>query len=242
MRHITSRALAVTIVLFSAGGAPACFVSPEDTWIMMSPALERTVSHVLVGRLMNLRPDEESAGRFIAEVLVSQAEKGRGVNPGETVRVRFTSPVALQQLTVAQDRDGHGGGQIIPVPGERIRLYTQLNNDTGFVADYPNCFFGLDRRMPATSSPRVDPRSADPIVVTTLGIAAGALGLALMLKLRGRSACRGVAVVELSPPDVEIVRADEDESPRRRGAAVRLDREPLETHRNHRVLLEEVGA
>lgn len=202
MARITSRVLTVAIVLTTSKMVWGCMAAEV---VVRSQELERTVSHVLIGTLKAFRAVEETPGRFIAEVVVAEAEKGKGLTAGDTIRVRFSSPLALEQLLIVAPTEGHGGGQTTPVPGERLRLYTQLTEGSEFVADYPNCFFALDPRAPMANSAHgwtsadAPAMGLDPAVVAMLAIAGASVSLAFFASHRVRANARRAAQLPMAP-------------------------------------------
>lgn len=162
-------ATVVCVLLLTSAAARAGF--DAGVLIQKSPQLEQTVSHILVGRLVAYHQAKSAPGRYVAEVEVSGVEKGEGISPGARIYVHFSSPRTLAQIKTERVVPDCGDRKIDPLPGEWLRVYTQLNGDYEYVADHPDCFFYTGRKPPDGASIR--PPVLIGSTLALLGLAAG---------------------------------------------------------------------
>jgi hypothetical protein len=131
------------------------FAGFDWTLITRSSEQERLASHVVVGRLESFRQLETGSGatsRFAAQILIEGVEKGDGIASGERLQVMFHSTRSLDQLQTDRGvSSGCGDSKIIPLPGDRLRLYVLLDPSGDYVADYPQSFFYVENAEPVSA-------------------------------------------------------------------------------------------
>jgi hypothetical protein len=114
-------------------GALACDLRAEK--VDMTPEeLQRTATHVVVGKVLAVYERPESAGnwrytRYVAEVRVEKAEKGDGLKPGELVYARYWRKAWAGPGQPPPDTAGHRG---LPAVGDTTRIYLARNAYDGF--------------------------------------------------------------------------------------------------------------
>lgn len=101
-------------------------LSPEE--------LRKTATHVVVGQVTAVYTRGETSGNYrythyIAEVRVTEAEKGDGLKKGEPVYVRYWQRQWIGRDKQPPDTIGHRG---LPSQGETIRVYMARNAYDGF--------------------------------------------------------------------------------------------------------------
>src|SRR5262245_7101326 len=101
-------------------------LSPEE--------LRKTATHVVVGQVTAVYTRPETSGNyrythFIAEVRVTETEKGDGLKKGEPVYVRYWQRQWIGRDKQPPDTIGHRG---LPNQGETIRVYMARNAYDGF--------------------------------------------------------------------------------------------------------------
>src|SRR5262245_58104344 len=115
----------ITLVIALATAVPAHAekvpLSPEE--------LRKTATHVVVGQVTAIYTRDETTAEwrythYIAEVRVTETEKGDGLKKGEPVYVRYWHRQWIGREKQRPDTNGHRG---LPNQGETIRVYMARN-------------------------------------------------------------------------------------------------------------------
>jgi hypothetical protein len=119
-------ALATTLSTAATTRAEKVPLSPEE--------LRKTATHVVVGQVTAVYTRTENSGNYrythyIAEVRVTEIEKGDGLKKGEPVYVRYWQRQWIGRDKQPPDTIGHRG---LPGQGENIRVYVARNAYDGF--------------------------------------------------------------------------------------------------------------
>lgn len=173
--HCIFKILAISLSLSWIGNTQASFETGK--LIEKSPRLEQIVSHILVGKLIGYHQIKDTPHRFVAEVEISDTDKGKGVQAGDILYIRFTSPSTLEQLQTERMVWDCGDQKLDPLPGEWARVYTRLDENFEYLADHPSCFFSLGRKKPETTRNHVWnalPNGSIPISTSCLILGFGA--------------------------------------------------------------------
>jgi hypothetical protein len=101
-------------------------LSPEE--------LRKTATHVVVGQVTAVYTRGETTAEwkythYIAEVRITETEKGEGLKKGEPVYVRYWHRQWIGRDKQRPDTNGHRG---LPNQGETIRVYMARNAYDGF--------------------------------------------------------------------------------------------------------------
>jgi hypothetical protein len=133
--------------------------------IDLTPAqLRKLATHVIVGSIVSVRQSKEERDGwrytwFVAQVKISQVEKGTGLRQGDVCDVRYWIR-SWQGKGVPLTTYGHRG---LPNVGGRLRIYlarnsyhgfSRQNHDRGFNVIGPNGFQKLAGASPRGASPR----------------------------------------------------------------------------------------
>lgn len=117
----------------------AAMVTPaKGEKINMSPdALRKTATHVMVGTVVGVYERTETVGdwkftRCVAQVRVSNWEKGDSVDHGKLTYVRYWHRRWIGKGRVPPSTSGHRG---LPSEGETLRVYLARNAYDGFTRD-----------------------------------------------------------------------------------------------------------
>ena len=117
-----------------------------------SPAeLRATATHVVVGKVVGVYGRIETEGdwkytRYLAEIRVSDCEKGGRIDSGDLVYARYWRRQWVGEGNAPPDTSGHGG---IPRANDTVRVslarnaydgFTNDNNDGGYNVIGPNGF------------------------------------------------------------------------------------------------------
>jgi hypothetical protein len=127
--------------------------------VNMTPQqLRQTATHVVTGQVMAIYERTETTAdwkyaRYVAEVRVSECEKGEGIKPGDIIYVRYWRRSWVGNGRVPPSTSGH---RRLPIAKESHRIYlarnaydgfVQNNNDGGYNVIGAN---GFEKLAPAT--------------------------------------------------------------------------------------------
>jgi hypothetical protein len=148
------RSAILVVACLAASVARAGFEA--NTYRYESRAQAELSTHILVGTIRafhRIKPERQpgtdlarrSMDRFIAELDVARVEKGRGIQAGDVVYVRFHAPKTIDEVEHPfQGSDcGLVDSQITPGLANEARIYVKLDDSFEYVADYPRCFFRI---------------------------------------------------------------------------------------------------
>jgi hypothetical protein len=101
---------------------------------MSAEELRKTATHIVTGQVVAIYERTETDGdwkytRYVAEVRVSDCEKGDGVKKGDLVYVRYWSRSWQGKGDVPPSTSGH---RDLPGDGSTIRAYLARNGYDGF--------------------------------------------------------------------------------------------------------------
>ena len=120
------------LALLAALGAPALTRAEK---VPLSPEeLRTTATHVVVGQVTAVYTRAETSGdwqytHYVAEVRVTDVEKGEGLKKGEPVYARYWQRRWISPAKQPPSTNGHWG---LPNQGDRIRVYLARNAYDGF--------------------------------------------------------------------------------------------------------------
>ena len=119
-------AVFLVLAVTAAARAEKVPLSPEE--------LRATATHVVVGQVTAVYTRAETSGdwqytHYVAEVRVSETEKGDGLKKGEPVYVRYWQRQWISRQKQPPSTNGHRG---LPNQGDTIRVYVARNAYDGF--------------------------------------------------------------------------------------------------------------
>ena len=127
------------ILLLASAIASVVFVVPvrAEKPSMSVAELQKTATHVVTGQVTAIYQQTEVEGnwkytRCVAEIRVSQCEKGDGLKPADLVYVRYWHRGWTGKDPVPPSTSGHRG---LPAKNEFVRVYLARNAYDGFSDD-----------------------------------------------------------------------------------------------------------
>jgi hypothetical protein len=129
MRNLIALGALVALVGCVPAVAEKVDLSPEQ--------LRKTATHVVVGEVVAVFERTDTDGswkrtRHVAEVRVTECEKGEGLKAGDLVYVRYWRRAWKGWGAPPPSTSGHRG---LPAEGERLRVYLARNAYDGFGED-----------------------------------------------------------------------------------------------------------
>jgi len=96
--------------------------------------LRKTATHIIVGKIRRVYTTQETKGnwkvtRYVAEVRVSQLEKGKGIDVGKTLFVRYWTQRWAGRGVPPPSTHGH---RDLPGPSDERRIYLARDAYNGF--------------------------------------------------------------------------------------------------------------
>jgi len=125
------------VLLWSVAAFAGCVPAVAEKVDLSPEQLRKTATHVVVGEVLAVyeRTDQDGSWkrtRHVAEVRVSDCEKGEGLKSGDLVYVRYWRRAWQGPGAPPPSTNGHRG---LPAEGERVRVYLARNAYDGFGED-----------------------------------------------------------------------------------------------------------